>query len=95
LVSLVHRIPSASPRFIRRQGACLGSSALGCLALVYCFWIAYADLDGFRIDAAKHMGDEALRTFCDVIREFTQSLGKERFLLAGEISGGRESMPGK
>ena len=27
------------------------------LALVYCFWIAYADLDGFRIDAAKHMGD--------------------------------------
>jgi hypothetical protein len=23
-----------------------GSSALVCLALVYCFWIAYADLDG-------------------------------------------------
>src|SRR5262249_31901471 len=36
-----------------------GSSALTYLALVYCFWIAYADLDGFRIDAAKHMGDEA------------------------------------
>jgi glycosidase len=67
-----------------------GSSALACLALVYCFWIAYADLDGFRIDAAKHMGEEALRTFCDVIREFAQSIGKERFLLAGEISGGRE-----
>jgi glycosidase len=66
------------------------SSALACLALVYCFWIAYADLDGFRIDAAKHMGEEALRTFCDVIREFAQSIGKERFLLAGEISGGRE-----
>jgi glycosidase len=66
------------------------SSALGCLGLVYCFWIAYADLDGFRIDAAKHMGDEALRTFCDVIREFAQSIGKERFLLVGEVSGGRE-----
>jgi glycosidase len=66
------------------------SSALGCLALVYCFWIAYADLDGFRIDAAKHMGAEALRTFCDVIREFTQGIGKERFLLVGEVSGGRE-----
>src|SRR5262249_13334476 len=37
------------------------SSALACLGLVYCFWIAYADLDGFRIDAAKHMGAEALR----------------------------------
>jgi glycosidase len=67
-----------------------GSSALDCLALVYCFWIAYADLDGFRIDAAKHMGDEALRTFCDVIREFAQSIGKERFLLVGEVSGSRE-----
>jgi glycosidase len=66
------------------------SSALGCLGLVYCFWIAYADLDGFRIDAAKHMGEESLRTFVDVIREFAQSIGKERFLLVGEIGGGRE-----
>jgi glycosidase len=66
------------------------SSALACLGLVYCFWIAYADVDGFRIDAAKHMGEEALRAFCDVIREFAQSIGKERFLLAGEVSGGRE-----
>jgi glycosidase len=67
-----------------------GSSALACLALVYCFWIAYADLDGFRIDAAKHMRPEALRTFCDVIREFAQSIGKERFLLVGEVGGSRE-----
>jgi glycosidase len=66
------------------------SSALACLGLVYCFWIAYADLDGFRIDAAKHMGPEALRAFCDVIREFAQSIGKERFLLVGEVGGSRE-----
>jgi len=66
------------------------SSALAFLGLVYCFWIAYADLDGFRIDAAKHMGEGALRTFCDTVREFTQSIGKERFLLVGEISGSRE-----
>ena len=65
------------------------SSALACLVVTYSFWIAYADLDGFRIDAAKHMGIEALRTFCDSIREFTQAIGKERFFLAGEISGGR------
>ena len=65
------------------------SSALACLVVTYCFWIAYADIDGFRIDAAKHMGIEALRTFCDSIREFTQGIGKERFFLAGEISGGR------
>lgn len=67
-----------------------GSSALDCLALAYCFWIAYADVDGFRIDAAKHMGTEALRTFCDVIREFAHSIGKEHFLLVGEIGGSRE-----
>ena len=66
------------------------SSALACLVVTYCFWIAYADIDGFRIDAAKHMGIEALRTFCDSIREFAQGIGKERFLLAGEIGGGRE-----
>jgi glycosidase len=65
------------------------SSALACLARVYCFWIAYADLDGFRIDAAKHMGEDALRAFCDMIREFSQSIGKERFLLVGEVAGSR------
>jgi glycosidase len=66
------------------------ASALPCLALVYGFWIAYADLDGFRIDAAKHMGEDSLRTFCDVMREFAQSIGKENFLLVGEISGSRQ-----
>jgi glycosidase len=66
------------------------SPATMCLGLAYCFWIAYADLDGFRIDAAKHMEVDALRSFCDWIREFTQSIGKERFLLVGEVPGGRD-----
>jgi glycosidase len=66
------------------------SSALACLILTYCFWIAYADIDGFRLDAAKHMGTQALRAFCDSMREFAESIGKERFLLVGEIGGGRE-----
>lgn len=66
------------------------SPAMGWLCLAYCFWIAYADLDGFRIDAAKHMEADALRSFCDWIREFAQSIGKERFLLAGEVPGGRD-----
>ena len=66
------------------------SSALACLVLTYCFWMAYADIDGFRIDAVKHMGTQAVRAFCDSIREFAESIGKERFLLVGEIGGGRE-----
>lgn len=56
---------------------------------VYTFWIAYADLDGFRIDTVKHMDLGATRFFASVIHEFTQSLGKERFYLIGEITGGR------
>jgi glycosidase len=59
--------------------------------LIHCYeyWIAYADIDGFRIDAVKHMGQEATRIFCAAIHEFTQSLGKARFFLAGEVTGGR------
>jgi hypothetical protein len=59
--------------------------------LIHCYeyWIAYADIDGFRIDAVKHMGQESTRIFCAAIHEFTQSLGKERFFLAGELTGGR------
>src|SRR4029077_17400877 len=64
--------------------------APGSRALGYRFGSAYAALAGFRIDAAKHMGEDALRTFCDVIREFTQSIGKDRFLLVGEVGGSRE-----
>ena len=66
------------------------SPAMAWLCLTYSFWIAYADLDGFRIDAARHMDTDALRSFCDWIREFAQSIGKERFLLVGEVPGGRE-----
>jgi glycosidase len=59
--------------------------------LIHCYeyWIAYADIDGFRIDAVKHMGQESTRIFCAAIHEFTQSLGKGRFFLAGEVTGGR------
>jgi len=66
------------------------SPAMAWVSLAYCFWIAYADLDGFRIDAAKHMDADALRSFCDWVREFAQSIGKERFLLVGEVPGGRD-----
>jgi glycosidase len=66
------------------------SPAMAWLSLAYSFWIAYADLDGFRIDAAKHMDADALRSFCDWIRDFAQSIGKERFLLVGEVPGGRD-----
>ena len=65
------------------------SPALKALCDVYKFWIAFAYLDGFRVDTVKHMDTGAMRYFTSVIHEFTQRLGKENFYLIGEITGGR------
>jgi len=65
------------------------SSALKAITNCYRYWIAYADLDGFRVDTVKHMDPGATRYFTSVIKEFTMSLGKENFYLIGEITGGR------
>ncbi len=66
------------------------SPALEHLGNVYKFWIAYADIDGFRIDTVKHMDVGASRYFVSVIHEFAQTIGKENFYLIGEITGGRK-----
>jgi glycosidase len=66
------------------------SLALENLGNVYKYWIAYADIDGFRVDTVKHMDIGASRYFASVIHEFAQSIGKENFYLIGEITGGRE-----
>jgi glycosidase len=65
------------------------SDALQALATAYKFWIAFADLDGFRIDTVKHIDLGASRYFGSVIHEFAQSIGKENFYLIAEITGGR------
>jgi glycosidase len=66
------------------------SPALKALCQVYQYWIAYADLDGFRIDTVKHMDLGAVRFFASMIHEFAQRIGKENFYLIGEITGGRQ-----
>lgn len=66
------------------------SDALRHLCKAYQYWIADADIDGFRIDTVKHMDIGATHYFASVIREFTQNLGKENFFLLGEITGGRD-----
>ena len=66
------------------------SPALVNLCKVYQFWIADADVDGFRVDTVKHMDLGATRYFTSVIHEFAESIGKERFYLIGEITGGRQ-----
>ena len=65
------------------------SPALRALTRAYCWWIAFADLDGFRVDTVKHMDRGATRFFASAVHEFAQSIGKDRFLLIGEITGSR------
>lgn len=61
---------------------------LAALARVYQYWIALTDCDGFRIDTVKHVSFEASRNFCGAIKEYAESIGKENFLLLGEVTGG-------
>ncbi|EXJ90857.1 hypothetical protein A1O1_03962 [Capronia coronata CBS 617.96] len=63
--------------------------ALKALCQCYQYWVAYSDIDGYRIDTVKHMGDGPTRYFASVIHEYAQRLGKEKFLLIGEITGSR------
>jgi glycosidase len=66
------------------------AAALEHLIAIYRWWIAFADLDGFRIDTVKHMELGATRIFASAIHEFAVSIGKENFFLVGEITGGRD-----
>ncbi len=66
------------------------SPTLRHLCAVYKFWIAFADIDGFRLDTVKHMDPGAARLFASVIHEFAQALGKDDFYIIGEITGGRQ-----
>lgn len=67
------------------------STALLNLCNVYKFWIALADIDGFRVDTVKHMDNGASRIFTSAIHEFAESIGKENFYLIAEITGGRDN----
>ena len=52
----------------------------------YQYWIAVTDCDGFRIDAAKHIPKDICAQFSFEIGRYAQSIGKENFLLVGEIT---------
>ncbi len=50
------------------------------------WWIAYADVDGFRLDAAKHVTEDYLAYFSTEIRSYAQTLGKDNFYIVGEVA---------
>jgi glycosidase len=51
------------------------------------YWIGYADIDGFRLDAAKHISEDFVAYFSTHIRAYARSIGKNNFLIVGEIAG--------
>ncbi|WP_026770240.1 alpha-amylase family glycosyl hydrolase [Asinibacterium sp. OR53] len=61
------------------------------LISLHCYWIRETDIDGFRVDAVKHMREEAISRFCSHVREYAYSLGKRNFFLFGELLGAEET----
>jgi glycosidase len=57
------------------------------LTKIHCYWIKETDVDGFRVDAVKHMGEKSISQFCSHIREYAYKLGKRNFFLFGELVG--------
>jgi alpha-amylase len=64
----------------------VGSKVINTLIQAHCYWIREADVDGFRVDAVKHMGELACSRFCSGIREYAYSLGKRGVFLFGEVA---------
>jgi len=60
------------------------------LTKIHCYWIRETDVDGFRLDAVKHMGEKSISQFCSHIREYAHKLGKRNFFLFGELVGPEE-----
>ena len=60
------------------------------LTKIHCYWIRETDVDGFRLDAVKHMGEKSISQFCSHIREYAYKLGKRNFFLFGELVGPEE-----
>lgn len=62
------------------------------LIKAHCYWMREADIDGFRMDAVKHLTELAVSRFCSQIREYAYSLGKRWFFLYGELVGNDDAI---
>ncbi len=54
------------------------------------YWIAYADIDGFRMDAAKHITGDFIAHFSTQMRSYAKSIGKDNFYIIGEVAAGED-----
>ncbi len=61
---------------------------------VFSDWITKTNIDGYRIDTVKHVEPDFWTEFCPAIRDHAASLGKEDFLLFGEVFDGDDALVG-
>jgi hypothetical protein len=69
------------------EGKAHDSEVLTAMVKIWSYWIALTDCDGFRIDTYKHVPEWVSLEFTRRIREFAEDLGKQDFLIMGEIGG--------
>lgn len=62
-----------------------GLRLIDILVRMHSWWIRETDVDGFRLDAAKHMGEKAVSRFCTGVTEYANRLGKRGFFTFGEL----------
>lgn len=55
------------------------------------WWVQETDIDGFRLDAVRHVPKNFLPVFAQRVRAYAASIGKTNFLFVGENSTGHES----
>jgi glycosidase len=65
---------------------------LATLIRAHCYWLREADVDGFRVDAVKHLSPLAAARFSSGVREYAYSLGKRSFRLFGELIAGDDAI---
>jgi glycosidase len=68
------------------------ATVLDTLIRVYKYWIAVADVDGFRVDTVKHVESSETAIFCNAVREYAKRIGKHNFFIFGEIVGDDETI---
>ncbi|MDB5274725.1 MAG: amyA [Chitinophagaceae bacterium] len=67
-----------------------GRAVLECMVEIYTYWIKEIGVDGFRLDALKHIRPVMANEFCRRIKVEADRLQKENFILIGEVVGGME-----
>lgn len=64
------------------------------LTRVFADWITRTNIDGFRIDTVKHVEADFWQDWAPAIRSHAADLGKDKFLLFGEVFDGDDVLVG-